>query len=136
VGCGRLVTMSHNLRDGPRQNSVRFLYQCKRIIYIWDKIDRSHRKRFGRFYPLETCFFCRVFSSIELSNLFCKNIIKKSLGDITLFLFFWLFWLCHIHAPFLANSDSKRKNMFLIKYKLLFLIKQNNIFLVLNDYFF
>ena len=30
------------------------------------------------------------------------------------FYIFWLFCLCHIHAPSLANTESKRKNMFLL----------------------
>jgi len=28
---------------------------------LWDKISRPHRKPFGLFYPLETCFYAKSF---------------------------------------------------------------------------
>jgi len=30
-------------------------------IFLWDKIARPHRKPFGLFYPLETCFSAESF---------------------------------------------------------------------------
>ena len=68
------------------------------IHILWDKIARPHRKPFGLFYPLETCFSSYFF-------------IHRTLH--LLFLCFWLFWNVTHHAPLLANSESKRVNMFL-----------------------
>jgi len=60
------------------------IQEIKKNIFskiLWDKIARLHRKPFGLFYPLETCF--------SAESVHPK--ISCIIGEITLFLFFWLF---------------------------------------------
>ena len=58
---------------------------------------------------------------LSIGLLFKLTVDLKKSWEIILFLFFgYLFCVitCHIHAPLLVNSESKRKNMFLICYPL------------------
>jgi len=87
---------------------------------LWDNIARPHRKPFGLFYPLETCFCDESFHPYNSpSKIYSVKKIKKSIvKSEKLHCFYFLGYFscvmtCHIHASLLAHSESKRKNMFL-----------------------
>ena len=87
-------------------------------IILWDTIARPHRKPFALFYPLETCFFRRIFSSKTLhpGKIYSVKIIEKSLEKsekLRFFYFCFRYFECVTFThPYWPTVNQKGKTCF------------------------
>ena len=91
-----------------------FLFKKHRSLknILWDKIACPHRKPFGLFYPLETCFSSYFFFILYIRVRSILKIIKKSLVKSHLVYFFGYFRMWHITRLYWPTVNQKGKTCF------------------------